>query len=267
MSAGGRITEGTITNFELDHNLAGTATWTLSPSIGGTLTLGQNLSIPNNRQLSVVGRTLVARGRTSCRTRQWDLPINIENNIHRESYLGQLTVDLFDQLYLTMAARNDGSSTFGEEDQRNWFPKGSLAWTFTNYLGEQPWVTFGKLRVAYGEAGTEPQPYFTSDIFNSGSILLTPISQGTGLSPSQGGRGGLYSWIVKAADRLLPERTKEFETGFDLGLYRDKADISFTFYNAITSDVILLTPRPPRQDISRSPRTRPSSAIAATRWR
>ena len=243
VSAGGRITEGTITNFELDHNLAGTATWTLSPSIGGTLTLGQNLSISNNRQLSVVGRTLVApRPYKLSNTVNRDLPIDIENNIHRESYFGQLTVDLFDQLYLTMAARNDGSSTFGEEDQRNWFPKGSLAWTFTNYLGEQPWVTFGKLRVAYGEAGTEPQPYFTSDIFNSGSILLTPISQGTGLSPSQGGRGGLYSWIVKAADRLLPERTKEFETGFDLGLYRDKADISFTFYNAITSDVILLTP-------------------------
>ena len=243
VSAGGRVTEGTITNFELDHNLAGTATWTLSPAIAGTLTLGQNLSISNNRQLSVVGRTLVApQPYKLSNTVNRDLPIDIENNIHRESYFGQLTVDLFDQLYLTAAVRNDGSSTFGEQDQRNWFPKGSLAWTFTNYLGEQPWVTFGKLRVAYGEAGTEPQPYFTSDIFNSGSVLLTPISQGTGLSPSQGGRGGLYSWIVKAADRLLPERTKEFETGFDLGLYRDRADVSFTFYNAITSDVILLTP-------------------------
>ena len=243
VSAGGRITEGTITNFELDHNLSGTATWTLSPSIGGTVTLGQNLSIRNNRQLSVVGRTLVApKPYKLSNTVNRDLPIDVESNIHGESYFGQVTLDLYDQLYLTAALRNDGSSTFGEADQRNWFPKGSLAWTFTNYLGEQPWVTFGKLRVAYGEAGTEPLPYFTSDIFNSGSILLTPISQGTGLSPSQGGRGGLYSWIVKAADRLLPERTKEFETGFDLGLYRDKADISFTFYNAITQDVILLTP-------------------------
>ena len=243
VSAGGRVTEGSITNFELDHNLTGTASWTLSPSIAGTFTLGQNLSVSNNRQLSVVGRTLVApRPYRLSNTVNRDLPIDVVTNIHRESYFGQATIDLFDQLYLTAALRNDGSSTFGSEDQRNWFPKGSVAWTFTNYLGQQPWLTFGKLRVAYGEAGTEPLPYFTSDIFNSGSILLTPISQGTGLSPSQGGRGGLYSWIVKAADRLRPERTKEFETGFDLGLYRDKADLSFTFYNAITSDVILLTP-------------------------
>jgi TonB-linked SusC/RagA family outer membrane protein len=243
VSAGGRITEGSITNFELDHNLSGTATWALSPAIGGTLTLGQNLSISNNRQLSVVGRTLVApRPYKLSNTVNRDLPIDLETNIHRESYFGQATIDLFEQLYLTAAVRNDGSSTFGAQDQRNWFPKASAAWAFTNYLGEQSWVTFGKLRVAYGEAGTEPLAYFTSDIFNSGSILLTPISQGTGLSPSQGGRGGLYSWIVKAAERLLPERTKEFETGFDLGLYRDKADVSFTFYNAVTSDVILLTP-------------------------
>jgi TonB-linked SusC/RagA family outer membrane protein len=243
VSAGGRVTEGAITNFALDHNLSGTANWTLSPSIGGTFTLGQNLNIRNNRQLSVVGRTLVApKPYKLSNTVNRDLPIDLESNIHQESYFGQVTLDLYDQLYLTGALRNDGSSTFGEADQRNWFPKGSLAWTFTNYLGEQSWVTFGKLRVAYGEAGTEPLPYFTSDIFNSGSILLTPISQGTGLSPSQGGRGGLYSWIVKAADRLLPERTKEFETGFDLGLYRDKADISVTFYNAVTQDVILLTP-------------------------
>jgi TonB-linked SusC/RagA family outer membrane protein len=246
VSAGGRITEGAITNFELDHNLSGTATWTLSPSIGGTFTLGQNLNIRNNRQLSVVGRTLVApKPYKLSNTVNRDLPSDLETNIHQESYFGQLTVDLFDQLYLTAALRNDGSSTFGEDDQRNWFPKGSVAWTFTNYLGEQPWLTFGKLRVAYGEAGTEPLPYFTSPIYNSGSVLLTPISQGTGLSPSQGGRGGLYTWIVKAADRLLPERTKEFETGFDLGLYRDKADVSFTFYNAITEDVILLTPLSP----------------------
>jgi TonB-linked SusC/RagA family outer membrane protein len=246
VSAGGRVTEGSITNFELDHNLTGTATWTLSPSVAGTLTLGQNLSISNNRQLSVVGRTLVApQPYRLSNTVNRDLPIDIETNIHRESYFGQATIDLFDQLYLTAALRNDGSSTFGADDQRNWFPKGSAAWTFTNYLGEQPWLTFGKLRVAYGEAGTEPLPYFTSPIFNSGSVLLTPISQGTGLSPSQGGRGGLYTWIVKAADRLLPERTTEFEAGFDLGLVRDKADLSFTFYNAITQDVILLTPLSP----------------------
>jgi len=39
---------------------------------------------------------------------------------------------------------------------------------------------------------------------------------------------------IKGADALRPERTKELETGFDLGLFRDKSDLSFTYYNAKT---------------------------------
>ena len=41
---------------------------------------------------------------------------------------------------------------------------------------------------------------------------------------------------------LGPERVKEFETGFDLGLWEDKADLGFTWYRALSTDVILNLP-------------------------
>ena len=44
---------------------------------------------------------------------------------------------------------------------------------------------------------------------------------------------------------LRPERSKELEAGFDLGLFHDRGDASFTFYNSRTSDVILPTPLAP----------------------
>jgi outer membrane receptor protein involved in Fe transport len=47
---------------------------------------------------------------------------------------------------------------------------------------------------------------------------------------------------IRGADALSPERTKELEAGFDMGLFGDKSDLSFTYYNAKTQDVILLTP-------------------------
>src|SRR4029453_13283372 len=105
-------------------------------------------------------------------------------------------------------------------------------------------ITYGKLRAAYGEAGVEPLAYLTSNLY-TGTVLLAGISQGTGLSPSQGGFGGLYSSITKGAEDLKPERTKETEFGFDVGLLRDKADFSFTWYNGISQDVIFLTPLSP----------------------
>ncbi len=245
VSQGGRVTEGTINLFQLDHNLTGTANYQINPNIGGTVTLGQNLNMRNTRQISVVGRQLVAPQPFKLQnTVQRDPPIDDEINVRLESYFGQVTLDLFEQLYLTGALRNDGSSTFSEQYSRNWFPKASAAWTFTNYLPNQNILSFGKLRTAYGEAGQEPAAYLTSATYN-GSTLLGGIVQGTGFSPVYNGLGGLYTGLVRAATDLRPERTKETEAGFDLGFFKDAADLGFTYYSAITDDVILNLPVAP----------------------
>ena len=78
--------------------------------------------------------------------------------VHLESYFVQGTMDLFDQLYLTSALRNDGSSTFGPADRRHNFFKFSTAWEFSK-LYKPSLLSFGKLRLAYGQAGEEPGAY------------------------------------------------------------------------------------------------------------
>ena len=241
----GRITEGNIVNFQLDHNLAATANYSINDDMAGTVTLGQNLNLRNTRQISVVGRNMVAPQPfklTNTVTR--DLPLDTEENIHGESYFGQVTLDLYDQLYLAAALRNDGSSTFDKDHRRSWFPKASAAWTFTNYFDAVPQLTFGKLRASYGEAGQEPDAYLTSPTFD-GTTPIAGIVQGTGFSPSQAGFGGLVTALTKAADELKEERTKEFEAGFDIGFLGELGDISFTWYRSTTEDVILLTPLAP----------------------
>src|SRR5207248_8430708 len=125
---------------------------------------------------------------------------------------GQGTLDIKDQLHLSAAVRNDGSSTFGRGNLRSWFPKGSAAWEFTKAIGEQSWLSYGKARVAYGEAGIEPLPYLTIQTYSSSELL------GGSNTPSQGGRSGLASWF-KAADVLRPERSKESERGSASGFF------------------------------------------------
>ncbi|HZI41692.1 MAG TPA: SusC/RagA family TonB-linked outer membrane protein, partial [Gemmatimonadaceae bacterium] len=241
---GGRITEGRLTDYQIDHNLTATATWHLTNHLGGTFTVGQNLNARNFRTFSDVGRGLIAPQPFSIlNTLARDPVSDYQYEIHNESYFGQETFDLFDQLYLTAAVRNDGSTTFGNKNRRSWFPKASAAWTFTQ-LRSIPYLTFGKARLSYGEAGQEPQPYLTSQTF-SGTALAGTISQGTGLTPTQSGNGGLVPTVTKPATALNPERTKEFEGGFDIGFLGEKADFSATWYRAQTSDVILITPTAP----------------------
>jgi len=242
----GRVIEGKIVNYQIDHNLTATATYTVNQNFAGSLTLGQNLSTRNQRQLGTVGRTLVApQPFKLANTVTQDLPIDQEQIIHDGSWFGQATFDMWSQLYLTAAARNDGSSTFGTSNLRSWFPKGSVAWEFTKLTGERlSWLSFGKARVAYGEAGVEPQPYFTSQTL--ANTILGGIAQGTGNTPTQNGIGGLVTRSeLKAASSLKPERSKEFEAGLDLGFFRDRADASVTWYNKKSSDIILLNPQAP----------------------
>jgi TonB-linked SusC/RagA family outer membrane protein len=241
---GGRVVEGKIVNYQIDHNLTATANYTVSQDLSGTLTLGQNLDTRNNRQLGGVGRDLIAAQPFKlANTVTRDLPLDNETVIHDASWFGQGTLDIKSQLFLTAAIRNDGSSTFGRSNLRSWFPKGSLAWEFTKAIGEQSWLSYGKARVAYGEAGVEPVPYLTSQ--NYSSDILGGIAQGTGNTPTQNGIGGLASSITRAATTLKPERTKEFEAGVDLGLFKDRADASVTWYSKKSQDIILSQPLAP----------------------
>lgn len=243
--AGGRVTEGKVVTHNLDHNLTGTARRDFSKNFASTLTLGHNLSYRALRTFSVVGRTLISpKPYNILNTLTRDPPSDYETEVRGDSYFGQLTADLFNQFFLTGALRRDGSSTFSEDRRYANFPKASAAWTFTNVVNPGNALTLGKLRLSYGEAGQEPQPYLTTSTF-SGSALTGAISQGTGFAPTQGGLGGLYFSVTKPASDLRPERTKELEGGFDIGFFNNIVDVSATWYDSRTSDVILITPVSP----------------------
>ena len=155
--------------------------------------------------------------------------MNNETLVHSQSYFAQLGLDLLDQLYLLGALRDDGSSTFGPKNPHSLFPKASVAWNATRLIGEHSWLPFVKLRMAYGEAGREPDPY---------QIL-------TGYDPAIfAGNGGLVTSLTKGQDSLRPERTKELEAGIDFGLFRGYTDESITYYRSRTSDAIFAIPLP-----------------------
>ena len=230
-------------NLQIDHNLTATASHTFSPSFSGTFTLGQNLNSRRFRQTNVNGQTLVAPTPFNLQnTTSW-VPTEFRSLQHSESYFGQATADLFNQLYLTGALRNDGFSTFGESNPRAWYPKASVAWTFTNALGktdQKGLFSFGKLRAAYGETGKEP------DVYSTQTVLVPGGQFGTGfgdlLNAVQQGNGGLFSSTALGNPNIRPEREKEFEGGADLGFFDQKADISLTYYRENSTDVILPLP-------------------------
>ena len=246
--ATGQVISLQFNQTQIDHNLVGTATWGLGKNLGGTVVLGQNLNARRFQQEFVQGNTLLAdRPFKLTNTLQQLNVSDAETQVHTEGYFGQSTFDVYNQLYLTLALRNDGSSTFSDNSRRNWFPKASGAWTFTNYLstlGLNRVLSFGKVRAAYGEVGQEPGAYQLLSVLQAGSIFADG-GWGTQVQATQNNIAALFSSATKGQPNIKPERTTEFETGADVGLFGDRADASVTFYNALSRDVIFQTPLAP----------------------
>jgi hypothetical protein len=159
---------------------------------------------------------------------------------HIAAYFTQAELDFYDQLHVTAGVRNDGFSTFGASHRSASYPKLDAAWTFLRADGSSRWLSTGRLRAAYGETGREPQPYSTI------SALSTTALFGSGLGDiigtKQSGQGGLVTGPSLGNTDLKPERNKESELGTDLGFFNQRSDVSFTYYNKRSTDVILPVP-------------------------
>jgi len=233
-----------LDNFQLDHNLNATASWSRGSNVQGTFTLGQNLNARSNQTLGIVGDGLLADYPYSLdNTNSERTPaFNLTSYVHDDGYFSQATLDLEQQLFLKGGLRYDGSSTFSRSNQYAWFPNASGAWEFTKLIGHttDPIINYGKLRVAFGESGTEPFPYETVHFYQAAGAFNDFFSAAN-LAASGNGNAGLFTPDTEPGN-LKPERTQELEGGVDFGLFRDRSDLEITFYHKTTNNAILPIP-------------------------
>ncbi len=241
-SGRGHIQKTHITYHEIDANLVvtldGNKFLNNFENVSGTLLFGHNLNRREFARLQTEGIDMGVVGFNQLdNTVSTNLGTNeFESLIHTESFFGQATIDLFDQLYLTGAARNDGSSTFGASAKRHWYPKVSAAWEFTKFK-DISFLNFGKLRAAYGEAGIEPGVYTTVSGFASGNKGFG-IFTSSELSPTYLGQSGFFTSSNLGNDSVKPERTKEIEIGTNLAFWDSRIGLDVTYYNAKSVDVL-----------------------------
>ena len=148
------------------------------------------------------------------------------------------TLSAYDMLFLNATIRGESASTFGDVgDNTFYFPSASLAWQFTKLSGlEGDLLSFGKLRLSYGEVGVQPARYNTSTIFISPSFN---DQHGGGLSGALYGNGAFVSNPQRGNPILRPERKKETEIGLDLRFLKNRLALSGTYFQNKTEDVLL----------------------------
>lgn len=154
----------------------------------------------------------------------------------RENTLGaysQLTLDYSNFLYLTLAGRNDWSSTLETANRSLFYPSASLAFVPTSSFPslKSDFINFVKVRAGYGTSSGFPSPYNTRQTLAQNTSVFTPAS-GTPLNTNSSSR-------FFANPDLKAELHKEFEIGLETRLWNNKIDLEISAYTRDSEDQIL----------------------------
>ena len=129
-----------------------------------------------------------------------------------------------DWAFLTLGARFDANSAFGEDFETATYPKAALSLVPTDLFdwNNETLSTF-RLRGAWGRSGLQPGAF---DKFTTYTPL--PAEVGPGLQPGNLGN-----------QALAPEITSEWEVGAEFGLWNDRVGIDFTYWDRVTQDALV----------------------------
>jgi TonB-linked SusC/RagA family outer membrane protein len=209
-------------------DLAASARFKLSPVLGSKTSVGAQFyrdfasgTFATGRGLPAGSETITGAGSTEARDTTVESR-SIGTYVEQEFAIKE-------RLYVTGALRFDDNSAFGENFDASVYPKASVSWL----LSEEPFFSRGgflstvRLRGAFGVSGQQPG---TTDALRY-------------FSPVAGKRGGVAGTGITFGSLgnvdLKPERSREFELGFDASVLDERVSLEFTYYNKRTRDALV----------------------------
>lgn len=140
-----------------------------------------------------------------------------------------------DRLFLTGAVRSDRNSAFGADFKTVFYPKFSASWVVSEepFFGNPSWINQLRLRTAYGASGVQPGTTDAVQYYSSTAVLGE-----SGEEP-----GLVFSTLGNA--NLKPERSTEFEVGFDGSFFDNRLSTEVTYYSKSSKDALISRILPP----------------------
>lgn len=146
------------------------------------------------------------------------------------SYIARLSYNYKQKYFLGATFRRDGSSRFGDNSKWGNFPSISGAWV----VSEEPFfdrfhsLSFLKFRASYGLIGNNNIGNYTQYASVSTSVN-SPFSNNT--------ESG--SAVTSMPNPQLGwESTRELDLGVDLGLLKDRINVTYDYYNKRTTNLL-----------------------------
>ena len=203
------------------------------------VTLGHNLNSTTRERFIVQGAGITTPGINNILNTETPT-IDTRNGVWYDRRLvgvfADVTLGYKNWAFLNVTGRNDQSSTLPLDNNSFFYPSVSGTVVFTDALGINSRIlSFGKLKAAYATVGNDADPFLTTTTFNV-PTYGNNVAQLT--FPFNGTAAFSQSNILGNSD-LKPEETTSIEFGANLGLWDNRINVDFTYYDQETKDQIL----------------------------
>jgi len=236
ITASGTAETAPSSNYVYTTQANATASYGLGSSIHATSSIGTQYTNHIFRQTIGTGNGLASGTSTLGGTTYQFTATDVDQQVVTVGFYGQEQVQWRDKVYLTGSLREDNNSGFGQNLGFQAYPSVSASWV----VGDEPWfpkssvVSSLRLRAAYGFSGEHPGFEQAQTFYNSLAYHVPGLGEVGGVTVGGFGNGN-----------LKPERTGEFEAGFDAGFDNDRFQLTFTGYSKTTRDALVLANLPP----------------------
>lgn len=162
-----------------------------------------------------------------------------QNKSALASFFSRLNYNYDKKYYAEFTVRADGSSRFGKNNKWGYFPAAGVAWRINqeHFLKDVSQISNLKLRISYGITGNQSgiDDFASQGLWNGGYGYSDKLgtAEGPGIAPLQ-----------IANPNLKWEKTAQFSTGLDVGLFKDRLSFEINYYNKYTTDVLLQVATP-----------------------
>lgn len=146
----------------------------------------------------------------------------------KQAVYGTASIGYKDFIYVDVTGRNDWSSALPSDNRSYFYSSYGVSFVLTELVKSIPkdWLSYTKIRGSYAKVGND----------TGFDQLLNGFSYNTSYL---GDMAWFESENKRKTNSLKPESTTSFETGLDLRFLKDRASLSFTYYNKNTKNQIL----------------------------
>jgi TonB-linked SusC/RagA family outer membrane protein len=227
----GYASAGNNQQFLINHEINGTLNKNIGKDLVSTTQVGYSLQYEKNFFTVAQGRGMAPFVQT-VQGASTVLPgIDQRGEISISGGYIQQNFKFKNRLFLTGAARMDGSSVFGEDQRNQLYLKlsGSYVLSDENFWQNSSlnkWWDYFKIRAAYGESGnlTGIGPYSRFNIYNASPLV---------------GRTALNSPGQLANENVKPETQEELEIGTDMSFAKGRINLTVNWYKKNVIDLLI----------------------------